>query len=135
MIYTVSKITIQNYNSKLDRKILLYQGDKNIEIQFEIVGNNFKQYKINGTNLIEDMNASYGQLIIQRENANPIITPITETKNGKIIFTINGTDIDQLEELGIYTFQIRLYNEDMSSRVTLPPCIDGIEVLEGIITE
>lgn len=43
--------------------------------------------------------------------------------------------IDEIEELGVYTFQIRLMDENKQSRVTIPPVENGIEIKEPIAIE
>ena len=43
--------------------------------------------------------------------------------------------IDEIAEVGNYTFQIRLFDESMNSRVTLPKVDDGIEIREPIASE
>jgi hypothetical protein len=133
MIYTVSKVTIQsNYKATLDRIITLYKGDKNIEIQFEIVESIFRQYKQEGANTIDNLHASYGQLVIQKPNYTCAISEIAPTKDGRIVFVIPPEMTDEDIELGAYTFQIRLFDETQASRVTLPPVQDGIVILAPI---
>lgn len=135
MIYTTAKVTIRNYVATIDNPIVLYRGDKNVEIQFEIIESLYRQYKIEGSNAITNLNASFGQLVILRPDYSHIIGEITPTKDGKIIFTIPAELIDETTEVGNYTFQIRLYNEDQTSRVTLPPVVGGIDILEPIASE
>ena len=133
MIYTVSKVTIQsNYKATLDRIITLYKGDKNIEIQFEIVESIFRQYKQEGANTIDNLHASYGQLVIQKPDYTCAISEIAPTKDGRVVFTIPPEMTDEDIELGAYTFQIRLFDETQASRVTLPPVQDGIVILAPI---
>lgn len=133
MIYTVSKVTIQsNYKATLDRKITLYKGDKNIEIQFEILEGIFRQYKQEGANTIVNLHASYGQLVIQKPDYTCAISEIAPTKDGRIVFVIPPEMTDEDVELGSYTFQIRLFDETQASRVTLPPVQDGIVILAPI---
>lgn len=43
--------------------------------------------------------------------------------------------IDEIEEVGVYTFQIRLMDENKQSRVTIPPVENGIEIKEPIAIE
>jgi hypothetical protein len=43
--------------------------------------------------------------------------------------------IDEFTELGDYDFQIRLLNNDLSSRATLPPVSAGIRVMEPLCEE
>lgn len=133
MIYAVSKVTIQsNYKATLDRIITLYKGDKNIEIQFEIVESIFRQYKQEGANTIDNLHASYGQLVIQKPDYTCAISEIAPTKDGRIVFVIPPEMTDENIELGAYTFQIRLFDESQASRVTLPPVQDGIVILAPI---
>jgi hypothetical protein len=135
MIYTNAVITVKDYESSINKPIIIYRGDKNIEVMFEIKNSVFRQYKSNTTNTILDLNASYGQLVVLKPNNTYVISEITETKDGKIIFVIPPELIDELSEVGLYTFQIRLMNEDQTSRVTLPPVVDGIEIIEPIASE
>lgn len=137
MIYTTAKITIQSGDrATINRPILLYKGDKNIEVQFEIVESLYRQYKQQeGGNTIYNLGASYGQLIIQKPDFTSAISDVTETKDGRIVFVIPEEMTDEDIELGLYTFQIRLYDETQNSRVTLPPVINGIEILNPIVTE
>lgn len=133
MIYAVSKVTIQsNYKATLDRKITLYKGDKNIEVQFEILEGIFRQYKQEGANTIDNLHASYGQLVIQKPDYTCAISEIAPTKDGRVVFVIPPEMTDEDIELGSYTFQIRLFDESQASRVTLPPVQDGIVILAPI---
>lgn len=136
MIYALAKVTIQNNNTALiDRPITIYKGDKNIEIQFEILESIFRQYKTEGPNTIENLGASYGQLLIKKPDYNCAVSEITETKNGRIVFVIPPEMTDDDIEVGAYSFHIRLFDETLNSRVTLPPVESGIIVAEAIANE
>lgn len=135
MIYTASKVTIKNYQATIDKTIILYRGDRNVEIQFEILESVYRQYRVEGTNVILNLNASYGQLVVQKPDYTHILSDIVPTQDGKVIFTIPGELIDESVEVGQYTFQIRLYNDDKTSRVTLPPVVGGIDIVEPIASE
>lgn len=136
MIYAIAKITIRrDHTATIDRKVTLYKGDKNVEVQFEIVESIFKQYKQDGLNTIENLGASYGQLLIIKPDFTCAISDIAPTKDGRIVFLIPEEMTNDDIDVGSYTFQIRMYNETMESRVTLPPVIDGIVVAEPIIGE
>ena len=135
MIYTASKVTIKNYQATIDKTIILYRGDRNVEIQFEILESVYRQYRVEGTNVILNLNASYGQLVVQKPDYTHILSDIVPTQEGKVIFTIPAELIDETIEVGQYTFQIRLYNDDQTSRVTLPPVVGGIDIVEPIASE
>lgn len=132
MIYTISQVTVKNNTSFLDRPIILYRGDKNVEIQFVLVDRTFLQYKVEESNIIEDLEADKGQLIIMKPDGAVEESDIVNTKNGKVVFTVPEAMIDESSEVGTFTFQIRLFNEDLTSRVTLPPCVDGLVIEEPI---
>ena len=132
MIYTTSKVRIKDRQATVDKTIILYRGDRNVEIQFEILENGYREYRVEGANVILNLNASYGQLIVQKPDHTHIFSDIVPTQDGKVIFTIPRELIDETTEVGQYTFQIRLYNEDQSSRVTLPPVVGGIDIVEPI---
>ena len=127
MIYIERTITINKNEATIEEPIVLYKGDKNIEIQFTIENNPFK-YK-SGTE------ATYGQLVIKRPSTGPIFTDSARLSNGRVLFTIEDGMIDEEIEIGSYDFQIRLINTDMTSRGTLPPVTAGIIIKEPICEE
>ena len=135
MIYTASKVRIKNHQATVDKTIILYRGDRNVEIQFEILENGYREYRVEGANVILNLNASYGQLIVQKPDNTHIFSDIVPTQDGKVIFTIPVELIDETVEVGQYTFQIRLYNDDQTSRVSLPPVVGGIDIVEPIASE
>ena len=129
MIYVSRIVTVSKGLSLIDEQIVLYKGDKNVEVQFTLKNNPFKEK--NGTT---STYATFGQLIINRD-AGPIISEVSQISNNRVVFIITGEMIDEFEEVGNYSFQIRLFNEDQSSRATLPPVKDGIAINEPICEE
>ncbi len=136
MIFTERTIKISDNQSKIDAPIVLYRGDYNVEIRFTILECPFKYSNKNSSNIIETIDASYGQLVIKVPNNKvPIFSDIVETNRGNIVFTITQDMIDEVDEVGEYTFQIRLLDEEQSSRVTIPEVVNGIEIKEPIAIE
>ena len=136
MIFTEKTITITNNQCKMDSPVLLYRGDYNIEVRFTIISSPYKYSNKQETNVIEQTEASYGQLVIKTPGDKaPIFSEITETKSGAITFTITAEMIDEVDEIGNYTFQIRLLDENKESRATIPEVVNGIEIREPIATE
>ena len=127
MIYIERTITINKNKATIEEPIVLYKGDKNIEIQFIIENNPFK-YKA-GTAI------TYGQLIIIRPNAAAIIPEPAKLSNGTVLFIIEDGMIDEDIELGSYDFQIRMINADQTSRGTLPPVTGGVIIKEPLCEE
>lgn len=136
MILTERTITIIDHESKIDSPIVLYRGDKNVELKLNIKESRFQFRDDDSINIIETAQASYGQLVIQTPNQNePIFSEVTATKKGYIIFVITAEMIDEIDEVGKYTFQVRLLDSNKRSRATIPPVVNGIEIREPITSE
>ena len=137
MIFTDRTVTVKGGVSSINEPIILYRGDKEVEIRFTLKEEApFMFNKETGSNIIEVSEAAYGQLVIKTPNDLPaIFSEVTPTSEGKIVFKITGEMIDEITEVGNYSFQIRLFNESMNSRVTLPEVNGGIEIREPIASE
>ena len=133
MIVTNRKITIGMDKSTIDEPVVLYRGDYEVEIRFTLDDVKFDFY--NEPDYIKIKNPRYAQLVILRPNADGIFSKITECEDGVISFILTGEMIDQINEVGKYTFQIRLYDETKTSRVTIPPVEDGIDIREPVTSE
>ena len=121
MIYTERIITVDPNTSKIDSPIILYRGDKNITLRLKIVNNIFQD-------------ATHAQLILK--NQNKIITmDIARLQNDVLEINLPAGFMDEVTEVGMYTIQIRLFNEDQTSAATLPEIIQALEIREPIAIE
>lgn len=127
MIYIERTINISDNSASIEEPVILYKGDRNIEVQFIINNSPFK-YRTG-------IDLTYGQLVIKRPNTDPIFSEPAKLSSGKVLFVITGEMIDDLIELGDYDFQIRLLNADKTSRATLPPVSAGILIKEPVCEE
>lgn len=134
MIFTERTVTIKNVESTIDSVVILYRGDRDVEIIFKIIDSKFKFSSSKG-NVIDNTQAAYGQLAVLNPNGNNIFSEVVPCQEGKVIFKMTGEMMDELVELGYYSFHIRLFNDDQTSRVTLPPVTNGIEVREPLVSE
>lgn len=134
MIYTERKVSIKNDTATIDSPIILFRGDREVEIMFTIVDSKFK-FESNKGNVIDKTQAAFGQLAVALPDGTDLFTEIVECENGVVVFSITGEMIDEIHEVGFYSFHIRLYNDDKSSRITLPPVMEGIEIREPLIIE
>lgn len=132
MIYTERLVTIKDSVASIDSVVFLYRGDYDVGIIFKIVDSKFKFDK---GNVIDNTQAAYCQLAILTPNGNNVYSEITACDEGKVTFKMTGEMMDELSEIGKYSFHIRLYDDDQSSRVTLPPVMNGIEVMEPLMNE
>ena len=130
MIFTERTITVVNDSATINKPLILYRGDKNIELKITIVESQFKFRSTGASNVIETANASYAQLVINTPYNSPIFSEVTATENGTVIFVISAAMIDEVREVGIYDIQIRLVDDDKQSRVTIPPVSSAIEIRE-----
>lgn len=136
MIFTEKTVTINNNECKIDSPVILYRGDYNVEVRFTLISSPYKYSKKDSVNVIETTEASYGQLVIKTPGDKPVIfSDVTATNNGTITFIIAVDMIDEISEVGNYTFQIRLFDENQQSRATIPEVINGIEIREPIAIE
>lgn len=133
MIYTKRLITIKNTTASIDAPVILYRGDKEVGIIFEIIDSKFKFESSNG-NLIDSSHAAYGQIVVACPNGSNTISDVMECENGLITFVMTASMMDELTEVGEYSFQIHLFNDTRTSRITLPIVTNGIEVKESIVT-
>ena len=131
MIFTNVSIVVKDGKSKQDKNIYVYRGDRNIEVRFTIESA-FRQ--TDKTNLIEDSEAYFAQLVIKKPNTDKdfIYSTIAATEYGVAKLMITEEMIDETTEVGDYNYQIILYDESINSRVTIPPIIGGIKILEPI---
>ena len=135
MIFTERTIRVTNGQSQIDVPVILYRGDKNIKLRFRIVDSPYT-YSKTVDNIIETTEAPYAQLVIQTPNDNPpIFSNIVATEDGYVTFIITGEMIDEIPEVGSYTFQIRLLDDEQRSRITIPEVVNGVEVREPIAVE
>lgn len=133
MIHTSRTVTVGKMESVINEPIMLYRGDREVEIEFNIVGSKFMFS--NGGNVIKSTNATNGQLVINTPTGENMFSEVTECNDGKVICVIAKEMIDELAEVGFYSFQIRLFDESQVSRVTIPPVYQGIEIRNPIAAE
>lgn len=135
MIFTERTVTVTNDNATINRPLILYRGDKNIELKITIAESQFKFRNTDASNVIETTDASYAQLVINTPYGSPIFSDVAATKNGAVIFVITEGMIDEIRELGSYSIQIRLLDDDKQSRATIPPVSNAIEIKAPIAIE
>ena len=133
MIFTDRKITIRNGKSSINEPVILYRGDYEVSIKFTIMESKFR-FK-SGVNLVDSEKASYGQLAILAPYGGNVFSEVVKCEDGTVTFTLTKEMIDQLEEVGLYSFQIRLFDYYRESRVSIPPVEFGIEVREPVASE
>ena len=137
MIFTDRAVKVKRGVSSINTPIILYRGDREVEIRFTLKEEApFRFNREVDSNIIENSEAAYGQLVIKVPNGLPaIFSEIAPTNKGRIVFKITEEMIDEIAEVGNYSFQIRLFDENISSRITLPEVNNGIEVREPIASE
>ena len=133
MIYVDRTITVQQGASRIDEPVILYRGDYEVSVRFTIVNQSVKFGS--EFNMIDYENTPNAQLIILSPTKEAIFSDILRCEEGVATFTIPQELVDELQEVGKYSFQIRLYDYEQSSRITIPQIKNGIIVREPITTE
>lgn len=133
MIFTERTITVRKGTSTINESIILYRGDFEVGLKFTILDSKYKF--LNGSNLIESEKATYAQLAVLKPKGDNIFSDVVKCSEGSVTFKMTKEMIDGLEEVGKYSFQIRLFDSNRESRVSIPPVEFGIEVREPIASE
>ena len=133
MIFTERQITVRKGKSSIDEPVIIYRGDFDVSVKFTIMETKFK-FK-NGINLAVSEKATHGQLAILAPYGGNVFSEIVKCEDGTVTFTLNKEMMDQLEEVGLYSFQIRLFDYYRESRVSIQPVEFGIEVREPVASE
>lgn len=134
MIHANRIVTVGEQECIIDRPIILYRGDREVEIEFTLVGNEF-MFSEDG-NVIKSVNASHGQLVLNTPSGEHMFSELAECHEGKVVFVVTKEMIDEFVEVGFYSFQIRLYDSaEMKSRVTIPPVMNGFDIRNPIAAE
>ena len=146
-------INVQGDNAVLDEPLYLFQNDKNIDIYFTII--NFKFDFLTATqravNVVSSSYAEYAKIKILKPNSNlytndeleeyddgieehgyKLMSKEIPIVDGKVVFTINDTLMDEVREIGEYKLQIILY-DGMGGRITIPHIT--FEVLKPIFSD
>lgn len=135
MILTDRTMTVNGNTASLDSNVYLYRGDKNVEINFNIVNSKFRFTKKSADNIIESSEAFYSIVKLIAPNGAEIEFPATDIENGKAKWLIEGELIDELDEVGTYNIQIRLLNNEKDSIITMPPVYGQVEVSEPLFMD
>lgn len=126
MLSTNKIIRMTNGESKINSPIILYRGDKNIETKFQIKNNPF----------IPDSSIKYGQLIIELPEAGIVnFSTVNEFDGEAVSFILPSDMMDEITEVGLYTIQLRFYNENKTSVATLPEIAQALDIREPIAIE
>ena len=133
MIVTDRTITVRKGVSSIDDPVIVYRGDYEVAIRFTIMNNKFKY--MSGVNMIESEKASYGQLAILTPYGGNVFSDMVRCSEGAVAFVMSKELMDQIEEVGLYSFQIRLFDGNRESRISIPPVEFGIEIREPVASE
>lgn len=133
MIFVDRTITIRNGVSKINEAIILYRGDYDVTVRFTLITSNLS-FK-SGYNMIEYTNASNAQLAILKPNGEQVFSEVSRCNEGIVEFVFNQEIMNDIQEVGDYSFHIRLFDYSQQSRITIPEVVGGIVVREPLVAE
>lgn len=109
-------LTVKDDKATLSDKIILYQGDKGVEIYFTLSGFNYK-FKTN------DLIGVYVDGKLMKPSGEVIsVSNMSVSSGNKIKFIVDSTMTDESGEVGVHTLQICLYDDSTkTNHVTIPP--------------
>lgn len=125
-------ITVDGNKATLNKDIYLYKDNRNIIYYFSIKNAPFKFVDL--TDMIESAEATYANIKILKPNGVKKKFSKIPIENGKVKLKIDSEFIDEISEIGNYTFQIDLFdNED--GFITIPPVYNQFHVLEPLFDD
>ena len=133
MIGKKNTIEISKNSATLSEDISLFRTDKNIDLYFEIVNNDYKFDKNDLDNNTEVTKAPYSQVILYKDDEINHKFDAQPTDNGNVVLTIEETLIDEAIEVGDYDFQIILLDENKQSQASLPIIRNQFHVCEPLM--
>lgn len=133
MIGKKNTIKISKNSATLSKDISLFRTDKNIDLYFEIVNNDYKFDKNDLDNNTEVTKAPYSQVILYKDDEINHKFDAQPTDNGNVVLTIEETLIDEAIEVGDYDFQIILLDENKQSQASLPIIRNQFHVCEPLM--
>lgn len=133
MIYVDRVVTISKGVARINEPIVLYRGDRDVTIRFNIDIKNISFSS--GYSTIEYERPSSGQIAILKPNNDMVFSEITRFNNEAMEFILREDLLNELKEVGDYSFHIRLFDTTQQSRITLPEIKNGITVREPVVTE
>ena len=124
MLYAKVNLAVKQDRTFSNRKIMLYRGDSNVDIEFTLTSSDYVLSE-----------CKYIQAVLTRPYAPSIFSEIFELKENTFVLTITGDMIDELTELETYSMQLIMFDEAQEDKVTLPPCYDIFDVKKPLATE
>ena len=124
MIYANIELIIKRGEVIANNTLCLYRGDKNVEVRFILKDNHFVIHQ-----------NTFAQLLIKRPNANSIFSEVSQIQDNTVVFLITGDMINELNEIGYYDIQIRLFDDNLNARATLPPVMSALEIRSPLIDD
>ena len=124
MLYAKVSLAVKQDRTYSNRRIMLYRGDNNVEIEFTLGSTDY---------ILSE--CKYIQAILTRPYAPSIFSDLFELNDNTFVLTITGDMIDELTELETYSMQLILFDETQDGKITLPPCYDIFDVKKPLATE
>lgn len=133
MIYIDRVVTISKGIARINEPIILYRGDRDVTIRFNIDIKNISFSS--GYSTMQYERPSSGQIAILKPDNDMVFSEITRFNNEVMEFILREDLLNELKEVGDYSFHIRLFDTTQQSRITLPEIKNGITVREPVVTE
>ena len=123
-------ITVKGDKASLDKDIYLYRWNRNVDYYFTIRDASFIFEEVDVTKF-----AKRATFKIIKPNGDKLMTlPLDYEDYRGVKLRILGSLLDDLDEIGDYSFQIDLYDGE-GGRITIPPVIGQMHVLEPIFDD
>ena len=130
MIYRDVIVTVQGKTCRLDAPVYLYKGDGAITFNIHLQELSYKFGKLLTTgNLVTDSIKYADITVLKPDGVTSFTIPHAQKKDNIIELVMRPQFMNDLDECGIYSFQIHLYDAE-HRRISIPPF--DFEVIDTI---
>lgn len=125
------EIKINGDTAAFTEKFYIYQNDRGIDLNIKV---GMSKLQVNSRNIsfLSELEGASGGAIILKPNGNVIGRNNITISDDRLIFTIDHSLTDELDEIGIYYIQFHLYDGE-DNRITIPPVQFEVKSLLAII--
>lgn len=126
------EIKINNDQASFSENFYVYQFDRGIDLKIKV---NLHKLQISSTvSFLSEIEGAFASAIILKPNGQIIGRNNLPVEDDCIMFSIDHTLTDEMDEVGMYKIQFHLY-DSLNSRITLPPVQFEVKELLGIIPD
>ena len=126
------EIKISNDQASFNEKFYVYQNDRGIDLKIKV---KLSKLQISSSvSFVSELEGARAGAVILKPNGEIIGRDNLVVDGDYIIFSIDHSLTDELDEVGNYKIQFHLY-DNSDNRITIPPVDFEVKALLGVIPD